>query len=437
MTALDAESGALDESYGGNGSTSDEAFFVDGFAVDAEGRALYGRTRLDGGSATSGVRRLTVAGEPDGAFGTGGFAPVRARVSAVELTPAQNVLVGLAGFVGRLQGGPRPAFVGYVHLAPSLASSGEAALFVDADAEPSASIRYRGYAPFTPAPTGRDLAVRLRFPDGATPPVADEYALALPALEGATVYGASLIGIPPELLSRYAPNPDGADRSLRLDTEDLGIPPPLKTPEASGGVPVRVLHAATDAPDIDVRVRETGAVLATGVGFGESATSTLMPGTYTLELTPAGQPGVFLDARAFTVAEDAGELLVAATGFLNPSANEDGPPLALFAADASGETQEGVPTSEGTAPEASGALAVWPNPASGAARVTVTLAAPEAIRATVYDALGREVAVLHDGPLAAGAHALALDARALAPGVYVVRLRSAAGTATERLTVVR
>ena len=51
----------------------------------------------------------------------------------------------------------------------------------------------------------------------------------------------------------------------------------------------------------------------------------------------------------------------------------------------------------------------------------------------VYDALGREVAVL-----AAGEHEVALDGAALAPGVYVVRLTAASGAAeTARLTVVR
>jgi hypothetical protein len=39
----------------------------------------------------------------------------------------------------------------------------------------------------------------------------------------------------------------------------------------------------------------------------------------------------------------------------------------------------------------------------------------------VFDALGRRVAILHDGPLAAGAHTLELDAASLPPGHYIVR----------------
>jgi hypothetical protein len=56
----------------------------------------------------------------------------------------------------------------------------------------------------------------------------------------------------------------------------------------------------------------------------------------------------------------------------------------------------------------------------------------------VYDVLGRRVAVLHDGPLAAErTERLALSAQGLASGVYLVRVAGEAFTATRRLTVVR
>ena len=78
-----------------------------------------------------------------------------------------------------------------------------------------------------------------------------------------------------------------------------------------------------------------------------------------------------------------------------------------------------------------------PNPVSGAVTLAYRLAAPAVVRLAVYDALGREVAVLHDGPLAAGAHALTLDTSGWSPGVYVVRVTAGVQTASARLVVVR
>lgn len=78
-----------------------------------------------------------------------------------------------------------------------------------------------------------------------------------------------------------------------------------------------------------------------------------------------------------------------------------------------------------------------PNPASGVARVTLSLDAAEAVRVTVSDVLGRTVATLHDGGLAAGATPLSVEAGALAPGVYVIRAVGETFRQTRTLTVVR
>ena len=86
---------------------------------------------------------------------------------------------------------------------------------------------------------------------------------------------------------------------------------------------------------------------------------------------------------------------------------------------------------------AGAALAVAPNPVRGESAVTLTLAAPGAVSVAVLDVLGREVAQLHDGPLSAGAHRLALDAERLPAGVYVVRATTPGGTTSRTLTVVR
>jgi len=81
--------------------------------------------------------------------------------------------------------------------------------------------------------------------------------------------------------------------------------------------------------------------------------------------------------------------------------------------------------------------AVWPNPVTGAATVVYSLPAAGAARVVVYDVLGRQVAVLADGPAPAGRRVAALDAGRLAPGVYVVAVETPAGRAARTFTLLR
>jgi len=88
-------------------------------------------------------------------------------------------------------------------------------------------------------------------------------------------------------------------------------------------------------------------------------------------------------------------------------------------------------------PDRAGAsLTVWPNPARGAATVTLTLSAPARARVAVHDLLGREVRVIHVGSLPAGTTRLALNAVNLPAGLYLVRA-AGAGAAPRRFIVAR
>ena len=83
-----------------------------------------------------------------------------------------------------------------------------------------------------------------------------------------------------------------------------------------------------------------------------------------------------------------------------------------------------------------------PNPTAGGAALALDLATPAPVSVGVFDALGRRVAVLADGPLGAGAHSLRLADGVLAAGVYVVRAEvrgedAAAVVLTQRLVVTR
>ena len=79
-----------------------------------------------------------------------------------------------------------------------------------------------------------------------------------------------------------------------------------------------------------------------------------------------------------------------------------------------------------------------PNPFRGATTLTLTLATPQPVRVAVYDVRGREVAVLHDGPLQAGAPVpFTWAPESERTGVYVLRILGATFSAVRKVVLVR
>lgn len=87
--------------------------------------------------------------------------------------------------------------------------------------------------------------------------------------------------------------------------------------------------------------------------------------------------------------------------------------------------------------------APYPNPASRSAdvRLMLTLEAGADVTVAVYDVLGRQVGMLAEGRLVAGAHEVLLPTSQLAGGTYLVRavVQDAAGSraVTQRVSVLR
>ena len=79
----------------------------------------------------------------------------------------------------------------------------------------------------------------------------------------------------------------------------------------------------------------------------------------------------------------------------------------------------------------------YPNPTNGTASVAFELAAAADVSVEVFDVLGRRVATVFEGARAAGPAVLAVPTADLGAGTYVVRVRTDAGVAATRLTVVR
>lgn len=99
-----------------------------------------------------------------------------------------------------------------------------------------------------------------------------------------------------------------------------------------------------------------------------------------------------------------------------------------------GNTTAGEPAA---APEVAALDAAYPNPFT--THTTLPFVLPQAadVRIIAYDVLGRQVAVLSDGPHAAGPHEVTFEAAGLPSGIYMIRMAVGKTTITRRVTVVR
>jgi hypothetical protein len=81
--------------------------------------------------------------------------------------------------------------------------------------------------------------------------------------------------------------------------------------------------------------------------------------------------------------------------------------------------------------------APWPNPFNPTARIEYELPRPSAVLLTVHDLLGRRVALLAEGPRAAGRHEAVIDGSGWASGLYFVTLEAAGRVETRKVLLVR
>jgi predicted acyl esterase len=102
-------------------------------------------------------------------------------------------------------------------------------------------------------------------------------------------------------------------------------------------------------------------------------------------------------------------------------------------------TLEAAPVSIGAdAPVTGFALSAnYPNPFSGSTYLPVQLSSAQHVRVRVYSAAGREVAVLHDGMMEPGRHALRFDAGTLPSGMYFCRMESTSGVQSRQIMLLR
>lgn len=217
-----------------------------------------------------------------------------------------------------------------------------------------------------------------------------------------------------------------------------------------GGMALELLpapagHASSVA--LSGRIRGDGALVIVGEAFDTDLEAQAIvwvhdpqKGSWTVGNLDDLAGGALRLGTAVCSYANVGDAVYFGTGFLSGAAKSIAEPHA-FALIASALT--GVEAGEdGGPPALRSAMEVHPNPFNPEIRIAFEL--PEAGRASlaVYDLKGRRVAVLVDGRLERGRHSLGWDGRGdggrrLGSGVYLLRLESAQGAATRKVSLVR
>ena len=225
---------------------------------------------------------------------------------------------------------------------------------------------------------------------------------ALPASAGPAREGAELAAF---ALARHAfAHGDVAEARARFDA----FAPDLATPRLQRSA----LAFESALMTLEGRVDEARARLE-AYGAAEAAQAAVAPGYEPADLTPA------LAALA-----SAGTSADASSGAAATSA----PPLRSASAEAARAAEPGLSPPH-------------PNPTRSGATVELVTESGGRARVEVFDALGRRVAVVHDGPVEPGSVTLDVATGGLPAGVYVLRAtvegRGATSVYARALTVVR
>ncbi|MBX2992040.1 MAG: T9SS type A sorting domain-containing protein [Bacteroidetes bacterium] len=138
----------------------------------------------------------------------------------------------------------------------------------------------------------------------------------------------------------------------------------------------------------------------------------------------------------------AGEIaVIAATGFLDPAANQNGPAASLteFETGTTILTDVNEPVDRRAVPTEFHLAQNYPNPFNPTTTIQFKIPAGTYGHTSlrVYDLLGREVATLVNEVKQPGHYEVAFDASGLASGVYLYRLTSGSFTVTKKLLLLR
>ena len=280
---------------------------------------------------------------------------------------------------------------------------------------------FRAATPFIDAPAG--VTLNIGVAPGNSTSVDDTLANFQATLENGGTYVVMANGVLDP--GSYAPNPDGRSTAFTLFVK------PMARESANGsGVDFFVVHGSTDAPTVDVIARNV-ATLVDNAAYGDITDYINVPaGSYILDITPGDDNNTIVASfNADLSGLEGGSAVVFASGFLDPSSNQNGEAFGLFAALSDGTVVEFSPATSNKedkviAPVKYGLQQNYPNPFNPSTVINFSVPEQQLVQLKVYNVIGQEVATLVNNVMNSGSYSVTFDAADFSSGVYFYELRT-------------
>lgn len=290
---------------------------------------------------------------------------------------------------------------------------------------------FRTATPYVDVPAG--VLLNIGVAPGNSASVADTIKNFAVTFEGGKTYVALANGVVNS--SGFAPNPNGRDILFTLFAKTDA----REEANSNSKVDLFAVHGSTDAPAVNIR--SLFGLSLSNISYGDVSNYVSLPASRNWLIIYTTNPfqlvGVYnADLRTL----GGNSAVVFASGFLNPSANQNGESFGLFVALANGAVVQ-LPkilgkeaddymnkilgeTGEIAEVKEYGLNQNYPNPFNPSTTINFTIPSNEFVTLKVFNILGSEVATLVNGTLAAGSYNYSFDAQNLASGIYLYELKA-------------
>lgn len=226
--------------------------------------------------------------------------------------------------------------------------------------------------------------------------------------------------------SSFSMNPDMQPTAFTLFLTDGMREASLNPAE----VDLRVVHGATDAPEVDVL---TGSTILVDNAVYSNITGYLSvpPAQYTLDITPGNNnSNIVASFNANLSTLGGGSAIVLASGFLDPSSNQNGAAFSLIAV-----LPDGTVITLGNITDVKeitkDIFQLYPNPASN--YFTINLDADEKTNRLIISNLAGELII--DKLIETNTQGSGYSVKDLPSGMYFVKIENKSGSETQKLIV--